>query len=158
MKALILGLLLAAATLPSSHAQRSPDSLPPVMVDCYQSFAAKTQLAERPSREVALDASYFDPPLIRYRLQVVEKTILKIIGDPNRPAFRTEHGKSVWEMARDFTGSHKIVGWREERSGGIVRLYTFDFEDLLFSTIDTSPAGPSAAGVEVHVMKCTKSA
>src|SRR4051812_2481663 len=87
MKALSLGLLLAAATLSSSHAQRSPDSLPPVTVDCYQSFAAKTQLAERPSREVALDAGYFDRPLIRYRLQVVEKTILKIIRDPNRPAF-----------------------------------------------------------------------
>jgi hypothetical protein len=45
MKALGLGLLLAATTLSSSYAQRSPDSLPPVTVDCYQSFAAKTQLA-----------------------------------------------------------------------------------------------------------------
>ena len=61
---------------------------------------------------------------IRYRLQVVGK-ILKIIRDPSRPAFRTEHGKSVWEMTRDFTISHQIVSWREELSGGIVRLFTF---------------------------------
>ena len=73
MKALGLGLLLAATTLSSSYAQRSPDSLPAVTVDCYQSFAAKTQLVELPSSEVALDAGYFDPPLIRYRLQVVDE-------------------------------------------------------------------------------------
>ena len=158
MKAFSLGVMLAAATLSNSHAQRSPDSLPAVTVDCYQSFAAKTQLAELPSREVALDAGYFDPPLVRYRLQVVEEKILKIIKDPNRPAFRTEHGKSFWEMARDFTNGHKIVGWREGRPDGILRMYTFDFEDLLFSTIDISPAGSSTAGVEVHVMKCSKSA
>ena len=114
MKALSFGLLLAATTLSSSHAQRSPDSLPAVTVD---------------------------------RLQVVGK-ILKIIKDPSRPAFRTEHGKSVWEMTRDFTISHQIVGWREELSGGIVRLFTFDFEDLLLSTVDISPARSSAAGVE----------
>ena len=123
MKALSFGLLLAATTLSSSHAQRSPDSLPAVTVD---------------------------------RLQVVGK-ILKIIKDPSRPAFRTEHGKSVWEMTRDFTISHQIVGWREELSGGIVRLFTFDFEDLLLSTVDISPARSSAAGVELHVMKCSKS-
>ena len=158
MKALSLGLLLAATTLSSSYAQRSPDSLPAVTVDCYQSFAAKTQLVELPSSEVALDAGYFDPPLIRYRLQVVDEKILKIIKDPNRPAFRTEHGKSFWEMARDFTNNHKIVGWREGRPDGRLRTYTFDFEDLLFSTIDISPAGSSfTAAVEVHVMKCSKS-
>jgi hypothetical protein len=157
MKALSLGLLLAAATLSSSHAQRSPDSLPAVTVDCYQSFAAKAQLPELPSKEVALDAGDFETPMIRYRLQVVERTILKIIKDPNRPAFRTEHGKSVWEMARDFTNSHKIVGWREELPGGILRLYTLDFEDLLFSTIDISPARSFPAGLELHVMKCSKS-
>jgi hypothetical protein len=78
---------------------------------------------------LSLDAVVIDEtPLIRYRLRVVGK-ILKIIKDPSRPAFRTEHGKSVWEMKRDFTISHQIVGWREELSGGIVRLFTFDFED-----------------------------
>ena len=41
-------------------------------------------------QEVALDAGYFDPPLIRYRLQVVEKAIP--------------------QEARDFTSSHQVVG------------------------------------------------
>ena len=60
-------------------------------------------------------------------------------------------------MPRDFTSKHQIVGWREELPGGIVRLFTFDFVDLLFSTIDISPARSSTAGVELHVMKCNKS-
>ena len=60
-------------------------------------------------------------------------------------------------MTRDFTHSHQIVAWREELSGGAVRLFTFDFEDLLLSTVDISPARSSAAGVELHVMKCSKS-
>ncbi len=129
MKALSFGLLLAITTLSSSHAQRSPDSLPAVTVDCYQSFAAKAALPELPSKEIVVDGGNFETPLTRYRLQVVGK-ILKII---------------------------KIVGWREELSGGIVRLFTFDFEDLLLSTVDISPARSSAAGVELHVMKCSKS-
>ena len=156
MKALGLGLLLAIATLSSSHAQRSPDSLPAVTVDCYQSFAAKAALPELASREVVVDGGNSETPLIRYRLQVVGK-ILKIIRDPDRPTFRTEHGRSVWDMTRDFTHSHQIVAWREELSGGAVRLFTFDFEDLLLSTVDISPARSSAAGVELHVMKCSKS-
>jgi hypothetical protein len=156
MKALGFGLLLVTITLSSSHAQRSPDSLPDVTVDCHQSFATKAALPELPSKQVTVDGGNFETPLIRYRLQVVGK-ILKIIRDPNRPTFRTEHGKSVWEMTRDFTASHQIVGWREELSGGIVRLFTFDFEDLLLSTVDISPARSPAAGVELHVMKCTKS-
>jgi len=157
MKALSFGLLLVTVTLSSSHAQRSPDSLPDVTVDCYQSFAAKVPLAEPPSREIVVDGGNFETPLIRYRLQVVRNTILKIIRDPNRPAFRTEHGKSVWDMTRDFTTSHQIVGWREELSGGIVRLFTFDFEDLLLTTVDILPARSPAAAVELHVMKCSKS-
>jgi hypothetical protein len=156
MKALSFGLLLAATTLSSSHAQRSPDSLPAITVDCYQSFAAKAPLPELQSKQIVVNGDNFETPLIRYRLQVVGK-ILKIIRDPTRPAFRTEYGKSVWEMTRDFTISHQIVGWRQELSGGIVRLFTFDFEDLLLSTVDISPARSSAAGVELHVMKCSKS-
>jgi len=157
MKALSLGFLLAITTLSSAHAQRAPESLPAVTVDCYQSFAAKAPLPELPSKEIAIDGGNLETPLIRYRLQVADKTTLKIIKDPTRPAFRTEHGKSVWEMERDFTDRHQIVGWREELKGGIVRLFTFDFEDLLLSTIDISPARSSAAGVELHVMKCSKS-
>lgn len=157
MRALGLGLLLAIATLSASRAQRSPETLPAMTVDCYQSFASKAQLSELPSREIALDAGEFETPLARYRLQVVEKTILKIIRDPTRPAFRMEHGKSVWEMSRDFTNAHKVVGWREVLPGDILRVYTFDFEDLLFSTIDVLPARTSSAGIELHVMKCRNS-
>ena len=157
MKALSLGFLLAITTLSSVHSQRSPETLPLVTVDCYQSFAAKAPLPELPSKEIAIDGGNLETPLIRYRLQVADKRTLKIIKDPTRPAFRTEHGKSVWEMERDFTSGHQIVGWREELPGGIVRLFTFDFEDLLLSTIDVSPARSIAAGVELHVMKCSKS-
>jgi hypothetical protein len=158
MKALSLGLFLAITTFSNAHAQRSPDSLPAMTVDCYQSFAAKTQLPELPSKEIAINGGDFETPLIRYRLQVVERTTLKIIKDPSRPAFRIEHGKDVWEITRDFTNRHQVVGWREELSGGIARLFTFDFEDLLLSTIDISPTRSPGAGVELHVMKCSKSA
>jgi hypothetical protein len=157
MKALSLGFLLAITTSSGVHAQRSPDTLPLVTVDCYQSFAAKAPLPDVPSKEIAIDAGSLETPLIRYRLQVPDKRTLKIIKDPGRPVFRTEYGRSVWEIKRDFTNTHQVVGWREELPGGIVRLLTFDFEDLLLSTIDVSPARSIAAGVELHVMKCSKS-
>ena len=152
-----IGSLLAITTSSTAYAQRSPDTLPLVTVDCYQSFAAKVPLPEFPSKEIVVDGGNPDTPLIRYRLQVADKRTLKIIKDPDRPAYRTEHGKSVWEIKRDFTSMHQVVGWREELPGGIVRLFTFDFEDLLLSTVDVSPAPAIAAGVEVHVMRCTKS-
>jgi hypothetical protein len=157
MKAISLGFLLAITTLSSVHAQRSPESLPAVTVDCYQSFAAKMPLSEPPSKEFSIAGGDFETPVIRYRLQVADKTTLKIIKDPTRLPFRTEYGKSVWEMKRDFTDKHQILGWREELPGGIVRLFTFDFEDLLLSTIDVPPARSSFAGIELHVMKCSKS-
>jgi len=156
MQALGLGILLAIVTSSSADAQRSPETLPSVTVDCYQSFAAKAPLPEFPSKEIVIDGGNPDTPLIRYRLQVADKRTLKIIKDPDRPAYRTEHGKSVWEIKRDFTSIHRVVGWREELPGGIVRLFTFDFEDLLLSTIDVSPARAIAAGVELHVMRCSK--
>ena len=114
MKALGLGFLLAIAGLSSVHAQRSPESLPAVTVDCYQSFAAKAPLPEFPSKEIAIDGDNFETPLIRYRLHVADKTTLKIIKDPTRPAFRTEHGKSVWEMKRDFTRGIRL--WVGEKN------------------------------------------
>jgi hypothetical protein len=110
MKALSLGFLLAITTLSSVHAQRSPETLPLVTVDCYQSFSAKAPLPELPSKEISIDGGNLETPLIRYRLQVADKRTLKIIKDPSRPAFRTEHGKSVWEINRDFTSRHQIVG------------------------------------------------
>jgi hypothetical protein len=156
MKALTLGLLFAISQLSNAHAQRSPDTLPFVTVDCYQSFAAKAPLPDSLSKEIALDGGNLETPLVSYRLQVADKRTLKIIKDPNRPGFRTEYGKSVWEMKRDFTGNHQVVGWQEELPGGIVRIITFDFKDLLLSTIDVSPAHSVAPGVELHVMKCSK--
>ena len=157
MKAVIVGLIVAILTMSNSRAQRSADALPDVTVDCYQSFAIKAPLPEVASKEIAIKGSDFDIPVVRYRIQVIDKTILKIIKDPTRPPFRTEYGKSVWQISRDFTANHKIVGWREELTGGIVRLFTFDFEDLLLSTLDISPARSTAAGVELHVMKCRMS-
>ncbi len=155
MKALTVGLFLAI-TMSGVHAQRAAEALPAVTVDCYQSFATKAQFPERSDKNVVVANDNFETPLVRYRLQVVDKTILKVIKDPNRPAFRDEHGKSVWQMTRDFTDKHQIVSWREELPGGIVRLFTFDFADLVLSTIDVSPAQSLAAGVELHVMKCSK--
>jgi hypothetical protein len=156
MKALGLGFLLAICTVPTGHAQRSPDALPLVTVDCYQSFAAKAPLPDLPAKEIALDGGNLETPLIRYRLQVADNRTLKVIRDPSRAIYRTEYGKSVWEIKRDFTNTHQVVGWREELPGGIVRLFTFDFQDLLLSTIDVSAAHATAAGVELHVMKCSK--
>src|SRR3984893_12159278 len=96
-------------------------------------------------------------PLKRHRLQVVGKTILKIISDPDRDAFREEHGKSIWRMTRDFNDKHQIVAWREELPGGMVRLFTSDSAGRALSSLDISPAHSPAAGVEIHVMKCSKS-
>ena len=158
MKALGPGLLFAAIALSSAQAQRSPNSLPELTVDCYQSFAAKAPLPERQARDIAVDGGNLDTPLVRYRLQVADSRTLKIIRDPTRPAFRTEHGRSVWEMNRDFTSRHQVVGWREDLPGGSLRLFTFDFGDLLLSTVDVPPAQAPAAAVELHVMKCSKSA
>jgi hypothetical protein len=157
MKALSLGLLLLFGTFSEVRAQRSPDTLPLVTVDCYQSFAAKAPLPDLSAKEMLLDGGSPETSLIRYRLQVADKRTLKIIRDPSRPVYRTEYGRSVWQIKRDFTDTHQVVGWREELPGGTVRLFTFDFEDLLLSTIDVSPPQSTTAGVEVHVMKCSKS-
>ena len=54
MKAFSLGVLLPVITLSSAHAQRSPETLPPLTVDCYQSFAAKAPLPELPSGELVV--------------------------------------------------------------------------------------------------------
>ena len=63
--------------------ERSPETLPLVTVDCYQSFAAKVPLPELPSKEIVIDGGNLETPLVRYRLQVADKRTLKIIKDPN---------------------------------------------------------------------------
>jgi hypothetical protein len=155
MKALALGVVLAATPLSCVYAQRAAEQFPSVTVDCRQLFATKADLSEGPDKGIAIDNNDLQTPLTRYRLQVVDKKILKIIKDPDRPAFRDEHGKSIWQMKRDFTDKHQIISWREDLPGGIVRVFTFDFADLVLSTMDVSPATSPAAGVELHVMKCS---
>jgi hypothetical protein len=164
MRALTAGLLALiwpAMCLPAvfspAMAQRSAETLPAVTVDCYRSLATKTQFPEGSGKDVTVANEDSATALIRYRLQVVDKTILKIVSDPDRDAFREEHGKSIWRMTRDFNDKHQIVAWREELPGGIVRLFTFDFADLVLTRLDISPAHAPAAGVELHVMKCSKS-
>ena len=156
MRALAAGLLALTICSPA-YAQRSAESLPAVTVDCYRTLATKTQFPEGFDKDVSVSNDDLATPLKRYKLQVVDKTILKIISDPDRDAFREEHGKSIWRLTRDFNDKHQIIAWREELPGGIVRLFTFDFADLLLSRLDISPAHSPAAGVELHVMKCSKS-
>ena len=50
MKFLTLGLVLAITPFSCAHAQRSPETLPSVTVDCFQSFASKTQLPDTLTR------------------------------------------------------------------------------------------------------------
>ena len=95
MKALSLGLLLVLGALSDVHAQRSPDALPLVTVDCYQSFASKAPLPDLSAKEITLDGGNPETSLIRYRLQVADKRTLKIIRDPSRPVYRTEYARSV---------------------------------------------------------------
>ena len=155
MRALAVG-MLAVTICSSAHAQRWAESLPALTVDCYRSLATKTQFPEASDKDVSVANDDFATPLKRYRLKVADKTTLKIISDPEREASREEHGKSIWRMTRDFNDKHQIVAWREDLPGGIVRLFTFDFADLLLSRLDISPAHSSGAGVELNVLKCTK--
>ena len=147
MRALTAG-LLAFTIVSSAHAQRSAESFPTVDLDCYRSFATKTQFPESSGKDVSVANDDLATPLKRYRLQVVGKTILKIISDPDRDAFREEHGKSIWWMSRDFNDKHQITAWPEELHGGIVRLFSF-------ARLDISPAHSLAAGVQLDVMRCS---
>src|SRR5262249_17356676 len=140
MRALAVG-LLAVTLFSPAHAQRSAESLPNISVDCYQSFATKTQFPERPDKDVSIANDDFQPPLARYRMTVGGKTILKNSSDTDREPLREERGKSSWKMTRDFTEKHQTVAWSEELPGGMVRLFTFDFADLVLSRLDISPAG-----------------
>jgi hypothetical protein len=154
MRTLAAG-LLALTIFSSANAQhRSAESLPALTVDCYRTLATKTQFPEGTDTDVSVANEDLAAPLKRYRLQVADKTTLKVISDPDRDAFREEHGKSIWKMTRDFNDKHQIVAWREELPGGIVRLFSFDFADLLLTRLDIAAARSPAAGVELHVMKC----
>jgi hypothetical protein len=156
MKALVAGLLVLTIFSPAQAQRRSSESLPAVTVDCYRTLATKTQFPEATEKDVSIANEDLSAPLKRYRLQVADKATLKVISDPDRDASREEHGKSIWKMSRDFNDKHQIVAWREDLPGGIVRLFSFDFADLILTRLDIAAAHSPAAGVELHVMKCSK--
>jgi len=142
--------VLSLTTLSCSAMARTPmpraTSLPNVVLDCYQSFTTRTAFPESSwdDGEFPIDGDNFDKPMPRYRLQVVDQAVLKVIEDPTRPAFRKEHGVSAAEMMRDFTNKHSIVGWRERTASGGFVLYTLNFDDLLFSVAEVTSAKASA--------------
>jgi hypothetical protein len=156
MKAFAAGLIALTMFSPACAQRRSSEALPSVTVDCYRTLATKTQFPEGTDKEVSLANEDLATPLKRYRLQVADKTTLKVVSDPDRDALREEHGKSIWKMTRDFNDKHQIVAWREDLPGGVVRLFSFDFADLILTRLDIAAARSSAAGVELHVMKCSK--
>jgi hypothetical protein len=156
MKTIAAGLLALTIFSPVHAQRRSSESLPAVTVDCYRTLATKTQFPEGTDKDVSIANEDLVAPLKRYRLQVADKTTMKIISDPDRDALREEHGKSIWKMTRDFNDKHQIVAWREDLPGGIVRLFSFDFVDLILTRLDIAAARSPAAGVELHVMKCSK--
>lgn len=161
MKALLLsGVLLAAAVSNAAVAQQMPRpvSLPDVTLDCYQSFATKIPFPDSrmDDGEFPIDGDNFDKPLVRYRLQVVDQTILKVVKDPTRPAHRKEHGVRVSEMMRDFSNKHQIVGWREkDQAGGLIQ-YIVNFDDLLFSRLEITSLKARIGAATLNIMKCQK--
>jgi hypothetical protein len=156
MKALAAGLLALTLFSNAYAQQRSSESLPAVTVDCYRTLATKTQFPEGTDKDVSVRNEDLATPLNRYRLQVADKTTLKVVSDPDRDAFREEHAKSIWKMTRDFNDKHQIVAWREELPDGTARLFSFDFTDLILTRLDIAAARSLAAGVELQVMKCSK--
>jgi hypothetical protein len=90
LRSLLIALCIAPAAVAAAQVnQPVPTSLPEVTLDCYQSYATITVLPESAFTESAIDGDNFDTPTPRYRLQVVDKTTLKIIRDPTLPARRT---------------------------------------------------------------------
>jgi hypothetical protein len=161
MKPWVLGTLAAVVLIRSASAQEMPrpSSLPDVILDCYRSHSAAIGYPTfRPG--VAIDGDNFQTPTVRYRLQVVNRNVLKIINFPDDAMNRKEYGKSIFELNRDFTGKHTIVGWREETSLGI-RVLTIDFEQMILSimqlpepsTSSSFASSVSRAHVEVNVCK-----
>ena len=69
-------------------------------------------------------------------------------------AFAAASKTGEW-MSRDFNDKHQITAWPEELHGGIVRLFSFDFADLVLTRLDISPAHSLAAGVQLDVMRCS---
>ncbi|WP_157676681.1 hypothetical protein [Afipia sp. GAS231] len=162
MRTFCFGFLITLALIPTCFAQQdvkrpdtTPKSLPVVSLDCYASYGTVVGLAPAAYDEIAIDGDNFEKPIPRYRLHVVDNSVLKIIRDPARSALRKEVGKYASEMTRDFTNKHQIVGWKEDVPGGR-DLYTVNFDDRLFSVVEIRTA--MAKTVTLHVYQCKPSA
>ncbi|MDO8980291.1 MAG: hypothetical protein Q7V17_13765 [Afipia sp.] len=130
-----------------------PASLPDVSWECFHAHSVGTMLPEEDRlNEIGIDGDNSQGPRPRYRLQVVNKTMLKIITDPVRPMLRTERGKHIGEMTRDFTGKHQIVGWREE-SPTAITVFMIDFDNRLFSLL-TIPRAGFRGIAQLEVLNC----
>lgn len=149
----IIGIALASGIITSSQGQPAPSRLPNVTLDCYQAFSTVMELPQSFFRDIAIDGDNFERPIVRYRLQVVDSTILKVIKDPSRAALRSEHGVHISEMTRDFTNKHNIIGWREAYAGG-ARLYTVSFDDHIFSIANVPLPEVRPPTFQLEVMKC----
>jgi hypothetical protein len=155
VKALPLIFALLATTIVVHAAETPrPDSLPNVTLDCFQSFTAATARPEDIYQDISIDGDNFDTPVPRFRLEVVDRQILKIVEDPKRPALRKEHGIKVFEMTRDFTGKHKIVGWKETDSTRQT-VFIVNFDDLTLSVLRT-PSPKVRALIQFTVLRCRK--
>jgi hypothetical protein len=111
---------------------RSPDSLPNVTLDCYQSYVTSIALPEQSYDSISVDGDNLKKP--RFRLQVTDASILKIIEDPERRLYKKEYVKNKSELETDLLGKTNIVGWREDASMA-ARLFTIDFDNNVFSIL-----------------------
>jgi len=151
-------LLASLASVGIAQAQQlpRPSSLPDVTLECDRSFSSYSGYPfEAGVFGVTIDGDNFDKPPVRYRLQVVSSQTLKVIEWPNSSERRKEYGKGLFDLSRDFTNKHPIVGWREQSSTEI-KIFTVDFENKLFSImkvpITTQYSRMGLAGVEIN--KC----
>jgi hypothetical protein len=169
MTSVKLCLIVSLAMITSATAQYTrPLSLPDLVLDCYHSFVTITPFPESPYWRdkdnwrddlfVAAGDDNAGAPMLRYRLQVVDQAVLKVIEHPNLPAFRKEHEVRIEDMMQDFYNKHSIVGWRESNEKGGLFLYVLNFDDLLFSVLEVTTAklANPASGVDLTVMKCKK--
>lgn len=159
MKALI-GLIAMTSAASAQEFPPRPAELPSVTLDCYRSHSTVMQYPREIVRGAIIDGDNFDKPTVRYRIQVVSKTLLKIIAYPDDATRRTERGKSVYEMNRAFLAKHQIAGWREETTLG-PEVFTIDFDNLVLSRMHAPTQsvlnGPNALvssiGIEVNVCR-----
>ena len=151
--ALVFVLIPTAGAIAQPGEQPAAGLLPEITWSCFQSFGASTPLPEYSLAEVAVAGDNFGQSTARYRLQVIDKTVLKIISYPHEPVRRTEVGTHATKMTRDFSGKHQIAGWRERSDTGLT-LYTIHFDHQLFSVLSVPFGGKLLGAVELNVYRC----